>query len=126
MLAKADEIELIDLPPEDLIKRLHEGKVYVPEQARRAVSNFFSPGNLTALREMALRHAAERVDAQMRRLHAGPRHPRPLAGARADPGVHRRTGRRPAKLVRVAKRTAERRARAVGGGDGGDLAHRSR
>src|SRR5579871_4738577 len=65
VLTTADEIELIDLPPQDLIARLAEGKVYVPEQARRAAHNFFSPGNLTALRELALRQAAERVDAQM-------------------------------------------------------------
>jgi two-component system sensor histidine kinase KdpD len=61
-----DSIELIDLPPEELIRRLHEGKVYVPEQAARAVQKFFRPGNLTALREMALRHTAAQVDDDMR------------------------------------------------------------
>ncbi|MFZ0694879.1 MAG: two-component sensor histidine kinase, partial [Alphaproteobacteria bacterium] len=65
VLAEADEIELVDLPPDDLLKRLEEGKVYVPEQARRAIQSFFQRGNLTALRELAMRHAAERVDAQM-------------------------------------------------------------
>jgi two-component system sensor histidine kinase KdpD len=65
VLDKADEIELIDLPPEDLIERLHQGKVYVKDQATRAVSHFFSRGNLTALRELAMRSAAERVDAEM-------------------------------------------------------------
>lgn len=58
VLQKADEIALIDLPPQELIKRLREGKVYVPEQARRAADHFFSTGTLTALREMALRQAA--------------------------------------------------------------------
>ena len=62
ILERADEIKLIDLPPEDLIQRLREGKVYVPPQAERAIDNYFRPGNLTALRELALRHAAERVD----------------------------------------------------------------
>jgi two-component system, OmpR family, sensor histidine kinase KdpD len=61
----ACDIELIDLTPEDLIARLNEGKVYVPEQAERATRNYFSPGNLTALRELALRRPAQRVDAQM-------------------------------------------------------------
>lgn len=60
------EIELIDLPPEDLIKRLDAGKVYVPDQARHALEHFFSKGNLLALRELALRHAAQYVDALIR------------------------------------------------------------
>ena len=61
----ACDIELVDLTPEDLIARLNDGKVYVPEQAERATRNYFSPGNLTALRELALRRTAQRVDAQM-------------------------------------------------------------
>jgi two-component system sensor histidine kinase KdpD len=61
-----DSIELVDLPPEELIRRLHEGKVYLPDQAARAIERFFRPGNLTALREMALRHTAAQVDDQMR------------------------------------------------------------
>src|SRR5207302_9776720 len=65
ILDQADDIEVIDLSPEDLIKRLREGKVYVPDQAERAIKHFFSPGNLTALRELALRRTAQRVDAQM-------------------------------------------------------------
>jgi two-component system sensor histidine kinase KdpD len=108
-LATADEIEVIDLPPEDLLKRLAEGKVYVPEQARRAINNFFSPGNLTALRELALRHAAERVDAQMlnyRRAHAisgpWPTRERILVCVGDDTAS--------ARLVRTAKRVAERRS----------------
>jgi len=61
----ADEIELIDLTPEDLQKRLAEGKVYIRDQARRAVDHFFKPGNLAALRELALRRTAQRVDDQV-------------------------------------------------------------
>jgi two-component system sensor histidine kinase KdpD len=62
----ADEIELVDLPSDDLLQRLKEGKVYMPEQAAHAVSNFFRKGNLIALRELALRRTADRVDAQAR------------------------------------------------------------
>src|SRR6202007_2160290 len=62
---RADAIELIDLTPDDLIQRLKEGKVYVPKQAERALEHYFSPGNLTALRELALRRTAESVDAQL-------------------------------------------------------------
>lgn len=62
----AHEIELVDLPPDELLNRLHEGKVYVPDQAARAIKKFFRKGNLTALRELAMRRAAERVDDQMR------------------------------------------------------------
>ncbi len=61
----ADEVEVIDLTPEDLVQRLKDGKVYVPHQAERAVRHYFSPGNLTALRELALRRTAQRVDEQM-------------------------------------------------------------
>src|SRR6185436_19079685 len=67
ILERADQVELVDLPPEELLKRLAEGKVYVPEQAERARESFFRPGNLIALRELALRKTAERVDAQMQR-----------------------------------------------------------
>src|SRR5262249_47040790 len=59
---KAEEIEVIDLPPEELIQRLKEGKVYMPEQSRQALGNFFRKGNLIALRELSLRAAADRVD----------------------------------------------------------------
>jgi two-component system sensor histidine kinase KdpD len=65
VLDRADEIELVDLPPDELIQRLQEGKVYLPEQAQEAVRNFFRKGNLIALRELALRRTADRVDAQM-------------------------------------------------------------
>lgn len=63
---EADEVELVDIAPDDLLQRLREGKVYVPEQARRAIDGFFRKGNLMALRELALRRTAERVDEQMR------------------------------------------------------------
>src|SRR6185312_3599395 len=62
---RADEVELIDLTPEDLIQRLKEGKVYIAHQADRAIRHYFLPGNLTALRELALRRTAQRVDEQM-------------------------------------------------------------
>jgi two-component system sensor histidine kinase KdpD len=65
VLSKADEVLLVDLAPAELIERLKEGKVYLPENARRAADSFFRLGNLTALREMALRRTADRVDDQM-------------------------------------------------------------
>ncbi|EGP08319.1 osmosensitive potassium channel histidine kinase KdpD [Bradyrhizobiaceae bacterium SG-6C] len=61
----ADEVILVDFPPDELLRRLAEGKVYVQDTAARAVDNFFKPQNLTALRELALRRAAERVDAAL-------------------------------------------------------------
>jgi two-component system sensor histidine kinase KdpD len=66
VLDEASEIEVVDLPPDELLVRLKEGKVYIPEQAQRAIQKFFRKGNLSALREMSLRRAAERVDGQMR------------------------------------------------------------
>jgi len=62
----ADEVTLVDLPPDELLQRLKEGKVYVPEQTQQATENFFRKGNLIALRELALRRMADRVDVQMR------------------------------------------------------------
>lgn len=73
VLEQADEVELIDIAPEELLGRFREGKVYRPEQAERAAAHFFTKGNLIALRELALRTTAQRVDAQMqdfRRAHA--------------------------------------------------------
>ena len=70
VLERADEVELVDLPPDELLVRLKEGKVYLPDQARHAKDRFFRKGNLLALRELALRHTAESVDAQMRRYMA--------------------------------------------------------
>ena len=72
-IERADDVELIDLPPDDLLQRLKDGKVYVPEQIQHAIQHFFTKGNLLALRELALRRTAERVDQQMevyRRDHA--------------------------------------------------------
>ncbi|KIA80634.1 DUF4118 domain-containing protein [Chromobacterium amazonense] len=66
----ADEVSLVDLPPDELLSRLAAGKVYLPHQAERAVKNFFRKGNLLALRELALRRTADRVDAQMRAYRA--------------------------------------------------------
>ena len=66
VLERADEVELVDVTADVLQQRLREGKVYVPEQASRAIDRFFRKGNLIALRELALRRTAERVDAQMR------------------------------------------------------------
>ncbi|HEX9187044.1 MAG TPA: two-component system sensor histidine kinase KdbD, partial [Vicinamibacteria bacterium] len=66
LLDEAAEVEFVDLPAEDLLKRLAEGKVYLPERAAQAVKSFFRRGNLLALRELALRRTAERVDADVR------------------------------------------------------------
>jgi two-component system sensor histidine kinase KdpD len=65
VMEKADEIVVVDLTPAELLQRLKDGKVYLPDNARRAVDNFFKLGNLTALRELALRRTADRVDDQM-------------------------------------------------------------
>jgi len=104
---RADAIELIDLTPDDLIQRLKEGKVYVPKQAERALEHYFSPGNLTALRELALRRTADRVDEQLlnhmqANAIAGPwaAGERILVCVSEDP--------RAAGLVRYAKRMADR------------------
>ncbi|ABS47281.1 MULTISPECIES: two-component system sensor histidine kinase KdpD [Yersinia pseudotuberculosis complex] len=66
MFDEASEVVLVDLPPDDLRQRLNEGKVYIPGQAERAIEHFFRKGNLIALRELALRRTADRVDDQMR------------------------------------------------------------
>ncbi len=103
IIETADEIGLVDLPPDELIERLREGKVYVPDQASRAIEKFFRPGNLTALRELALRYLAGTVDHQMRNYmgaHAitgpWPARERVLVCIDADPLGERlvRTGRR--------------------------------
>jgi len=62
----ADELEVVDLPPEELLARLSEGKVYIPPQAKEAANRFFRKGNLLGLREMALRYTANKVDDDMR------------------------------------------------------------
>ena len=107
VLDEADEVEFVDLPPEDLLRRLAEGRVYVPDQAARAVRKFFRKGNLTALRELALRRTAEHVDADVqdyRRDHeieaTWPVAERVLACIRPNPDSGR--------LVRGARRLATR------------------
>jgi two-component system sensor histidine kinase KdpD len=104
---RADAVELVDLTPDDLIQRLKEGKVYVPKQAERALEHFFSPANLTALRELALRRTAERVDEQLlsemqARAIQGPW----AAGERIIVCISEDP--RAAGLVRYAKRLADR------------------
>ncbi len=64
-LDRADEVQVIDIPLEELFERLQEGKVYVPRQAERAMQNFFQRGNLVALRELTLTHAAHKMDAEL-------------------------------------------------------------
>src|ERR1700689_2477029 len=73
----ADEVKLVDLPPDDLLQRLREGRVYVADKAQVALENFFRKGNLIALREMALRKTADRVDQAMRAY----RHEKSVRGA---------------------------------------------
>ncbi len=101
-----DEVELIDLPPDELLQRLRDGKIYIPDQAREAIENFFRKGNLIALRELALRVTAQHVDAEMRhymRDHAirqtWPVRERLLVCIGPSPSSIR--------LVRAAKRMAE-------------------
>jgi two-component system sensor histidine kinase KdpD len=104
---RADAIELVDLTPDDLIERLKEGKVYVPKQAERALEHYFSPGNLTALRELALRRTAERVDEQLLTHMQAHAIPGPwAAGERILVCVSE--DQRAAGLVRYAKRLADR------------------
>ena len=101
------DIKLIDLPPRELIERLQQGKVYMPDQAAHALQSFFSPSNLAALRELAMQTAADRVDSDLREAQT----------ARGLPGssLRRRVlvaidGRGQSDyLVRVARRLAERR-----------------
>jgi len=107
VLERADEVELIDLPPEELLQRLEQGKVYLPEQAERAMERFFRRGNLIALRQLALLRTADRVDRQMevyRRAHAAaetwPVRERLLVAVGAAPSS--------AQLVRATKRMADR------------------
>ncbi|TMQ08435.1 MAG: sensor histidine kinase KdpD [Deltaproteobacteria bacterium] len=106
LIERADEIELVDISPDELLERLAEGKVYVPEQAQRAVQNFFQKGNLLALRELALRRTAARVDAEVlayRKQHGisspWPTADRILVCVGPSPGSER--------LIRATKRIAE-------------------
>ncbi len=106
VLALADEIELVDVSPEVLIQRLREGKVYLPATAQRALDQFFRKGNLLALRELALRRTADRVDAQVRDYRrdfgireSWPATERILVCVGPDPSA--------SQLVRAARRMAE-------------------
>ena len=100
------EIEVVDIPPDELIERLKEGKVYVPEEASRALGHFFSKSNLSALREMALRRAAQAVDAQMLEyLRAHALAGTWAAGERLVVAVSEQPGA--PELVRAAKRIAD-------------------
>lgn len=107
-LERADELKLVDVTPEDLLQRLREGKVYMPAAAEQAIRNYFRPGNLTALRELALQQTAQRVDEQMRNYMQ----------AHAVPGVWPVTerimvcisgGGLSERLIRAARRMADRR-----------------
>ena len=107
IIDRADDVEIIDITPDDLLKRLKEGKVYVPATARRAIENYFSPGNLTALRELALRRTAQRVDEQLLNHMQAHAIPGPwAAGERVLVCLDH--GRGGAGLVRYGKRQADR------------------
>jgi two-component system, OmpR family, sensor histidine kinase KdpD len=105
VLDRADEIGLVDLPPEEILQRLKEGKIYIPELAAQARENFFRQGNLLALRELALRRTAQQVDEQMQNYRevkgvrqVWPAAERILVCVGANPGAIR--------LIRAAKRMA--------------------
>jgi len=103
----ADEVQLIDLPPDDLLQRLADGKVYVPEQAKAAVEHFFTRSNLLSLRELALRHTVSVADEEMSHdvQQRGIKGPWPASDkvmvcVGTDPSS--------ANLVRIGRRVAER------------------
>lgn len=107
VMEMADEIELIDLTPDELHDRLKQGKIYPADQAARALASFFAKGNLTALRELAMRAAADRVDAQLREHMAAnavegpwPTQERILVCVNESPAAR--------EAIRVAKRSADR------------------
>lgn len=107
VLDRLHDIVLVDLPPRELIARLQQGKVYVPEQASQALQSYFTTANLTALRELAMQEAADRVDSSLREVRA--------AGGEGALPLRRRVlvaidgGGQSEYLVRVARRIAERR-----------------
>src|SRR5262245_36337772 len=105
IIERADEIELVDIPPDDLLQRLREGKVYVADQAQRAVQQFFRRENLVALRELALRETAARVGEQVRVERAGRGETRPWATAER---ILVCVGPSPlsARVIRIARRMA--------------------
>ncbi|HEV3181598.1 MAG TPA: sensor histidine kinase KdpD [Steroidobacteraceae bacterium] len=102
---EADDIELIDLPPDDLIARLHAGKVYIGDQAGTAIERFFRKQNLMALREIALRRVADRVEAASRALPAADRTQGRIAGDRVLVAVG--PDEQAPELVRAGKRMAD-------------------
>ncbi|MBW9086987.1 sensor histidine kinase KdpD [Rhizobium wenxiniae] len=107
IIDRADDVEIIDITPDDLIKRLSDGKVYMPKTARRAIENYFSPGNLTALRELALRRTAQRVDEQLlNHMQANAISGPWAAGERLLVCIDH--GRNGASLIRYARRQADR------------------
>lgn len=107
ILDRADDIELIDITPGDLIARLNDGKIYLPKTAERATAHYFSQGNLTALRELALRRTAQRVDAQLvNHMRANAISGPWAAGERVMVCVE--DGAQAANLVRATKRMADR------------------
>jgi two-component system sensor histidine kinase KdpD len=100
------EIEVVDIPPDELIERLKDGKVYLPQEASRALAHFFSKSNLSALRELALRRAAQAVDAQMLdHLRANALGGTWASGERIMVAVSELPGAE--ELVRAAKRIAD-------------------
>lgn len=105
IIERADEIELVDLPPDDLLQRLREGKVYVPDQVQQAVAQFFRRENLVALRELALRETAARVGQQVRVERAGRGETRPWA---TSDRILVCVGPSPlsARVIRIARRMA--------------------
>ena len=108
LLDDAAEIELVDLSPEELLQRLREGKVYVPDQAQRAIQRFFRLGNLTALRELALRRTAECVDGRMQNYMQAHAIPGPWPACERIMVCVSPSPLSP-RLVRVARRMADRR-----------------
>jgi two-component system sensor histidine kinase KdpD len=113
----ADEVVLVDLPPDELLQRLKEGKVYLPQQAERAIRNFFRKGNLIALRELALRRTADRVDDEMLAYRRETSVSYGMANARCAAGVH---------WTGCGRRATGAHGCASGRATGGALACRSR
>ncbi|MDD1666110.1 MAG: DUF4118 domain-containing protein, partial [Methanomicrobiales archaeon] len=107
VIDEATELEIVDLPPPELLQRLREGKVYVPELAASAIEQFFKEGNLYALRELTLRRAAERIDDQMRAYMQTHAIPGPWAAVES---ILVCVGPSPLseRLVRIARRQADR------------------
>ena len=107
VIDEADEIEVVDLAPPELLQRLRDGKVYVPDMAARAIEQFFNEGNLYALRELTLRRAAERIDEQMLAYMQTRSIPGPWA-AGEHILVSVSSGPLSERLVRTARRQADR------------------